>query len=130
MQTEVKDPQARLDQAALSSELKQLECRTIQQGSSCVCWMLPGSKFAFYLQAQKQQAQLVLPPALEVFRDLLVAVPGVISQYDYYHNNEMTRFPTHAHGRQKAAHYGLAFEFSSAAAVSGFIQQLNAIIRQ
>lgn len=89
------------------------------------------SKFAFYLQAEKQLARLVLPLALEVFRDLLVAVPGVISQYDYYHNiNEMTRFPTHAHGRQKAAHYGLAFEFSSAAAVSGFIQQLNAIIRQ
>ncbi len=130
MQTEVREPQARLDQAALSSELKQLACRTVQQGSSCVCWMLPDSKFAFYLEAQKQLARLVLPPALEVFRDQLVAVPGVISLYDYLHNNEMTRFPTHAHGRQKAAHYGLAFEFASAAAVRGFIQQLNTIIHQ
>ena len=130
MQTEVREPQARLDQAALSSELKQLACRTVQQGSSCVCWMLPDSKFAFYLEAQKQLARLVLPPALEVFRDQLVAVPGVISQYDYLHNNEMTRFPTHAHGRQKTAHYGLAFEFASAAAVRGFIQQLNTIIHQ
>ena len=130
MQTEVREPQARLDQAALSSELKQLACRTVQQGSSCVCWMLPDSKFAFYLEAQKQLARLVLPPALEVFRDQLVTVPGVISQYDYLHNNEMTRFPTHAHGRQKAAHYGLAFEFASAAAVRGFIQQLNTIIHQ
>ncbi|WP_320152792.1 hypothetical protein [uncultured Tolumonas sp.] len=108
--------------------LKQLECRTVHQTKQLIEYMLPGTKFAFYLQVENLFPQMILPPALEVFRDVLVSVPGVTIKYQYYHNADMTRFPKHAHGGKKEVHYGLAFEFENSDAVSLFVKKLVEIV--
>lgn len=108
--------------------LKQLECRTVHHVQKVTEYMLPGTKFAFYLHTENTQPQMILPPALEVFRDVLVAVPGVISKYSYYHNADMTRFPKHAHGGKKEVPYGLAFEFENTEAVVLFVNKLITIV--
>ena len=108
--------------------LKQLECRTVHQVQKMTEYMLPGTKFAFYLHVENTSPQMILPPALEVFRDVLVSVPGVISKYQYYHNADMTRFPKHSHGGKKEVHYGLAFEFEDINAVKLFVSKLIAIV--
>lgn len=81
--------------------LRKLECRTVHQADKITEYMLPGTKFAFYLHDDKSTAQMVLPPALEVFRDMLVSIPGTISKYQYFHHAGMSRFPKKTHGGKK-----------------------------
>ncbi len=108
--------------------LKRLDCRTVSQVKKVTEYMLPGTRFAFYIQNETQTSQIVLPPALEVFRDMLVSIPGVVIKYDYYHNADMTRFPKRAHGGKKEIHYGLAFEFENCAAVEKFLTKILEIV--
>ena len=110
--------------------LRKLECRTVHQADKITEYMLPGTKFAFYLHDDKSTAQMVLPPALEVFRDMLVAIPGTISKYQYFHHAGMSRFPKKTHGGKKEIHYGLSFEFENDIAVEKFIHQLITIVSQ
>jgi hypothetical protein len=117
-----------ISHADIKSCLKQLECRTVHQTQKVTEYMLSGTKFAFYLQVENAIPQIILPPALEVFRDVLVAVPGTVIKYQYYHNAEMTRFPKHAHAGKKDVPYGLAFEFDTNDAVTLFVKKLTEIV--
>jgi hypothetical protein len=117
-----------ISHADIKDCLKQLECRTVHQTQKVTEYMLPGTKFAFYLQVENVIPQMILPPALEVFRDVLVAVPGVVIKYQYYHNVDMTRFPKHAHAGKKEMPYGLAFEFDTTDAVTLFVKKLVEIV--
>lgn len=114
--------------AQMKACLRRLDCRTVCQVKTVTEYMLPGTKFAFYIQNETQASQIILPPALEVFRDILVAIPGVLIKYEYYQNADMTRFPKRAQGGRKEIHYGLAFEFENCAAVETFVTRILEIV--
>lgn len=109
--------------------LNALECRTVHQVKKVTEYMLPGTKFAFYLHVDNLCPQLVLPPALEVYLDELVSIAGVVDKEGYYHNADMSRFPKRLHKGKKEVHYGLAFEFENSLAVEKFINKLLSIVR-
>ena len=109
--------------------LKNLGCRTVHQVKKVTEYMLPETKFAFYLHIENLYPQVVLPPALEVYLDELASLPGVTSKEPYYHNADMSRFPKRTHGGKSDIHYGLAFEFDNSLAVEQFINRLLGIVK-
>ncbi|MGL5360018.1 MAG: hypothetical protein ACRDBI_09950 [Shewanella sp.] len=109
--------------------LQGLACRTNFTIKNITEYMLPDSKEAFYLHLEGKLPQLIIRPAFEVFSGELATIPGVHAKYDYFHNGQMTRFPTRLHKSLTETHYGLAFSFDSAEAVKDFIERLCAIVR-
>ena len=105
--------------------LKQLECRTVHH-TKMTEYMLPGTKFAFYLHAENVSPQMILPPALEVFRDILVSVPGVINIS--ISSADMARFPKHAHGGKKKCITASRLNLEDIDAVKLFVSKLIAIV--
>lgn len=54
-------------------------------------------------------------------------LPG--TKEPFYHNADMTRFPSKMHTGNKECHYGWAFEFDSTMAVGSFIKGLLSVVK-
>ncbi|WP_445946030.1 hypothetical protein [Shewanella sp.] len=112
----------------LTSILKDLNCRSNFNIQNVTEYMLPHTKEAFYVHQQSQRTRLIIRPAFEIFSAELCLIDGVHSEYEYYHNNQMTRFPKRQHKGVEPVHYGLAFSFDDAKALSSFIEKLISIV--
>lgn len=108
----------------MEEALKTLECRTNFKVKKITEYMLPSLKEPFYLCTDNHNPQLIIRPAFEVFANELSGLDGVSAKYSYYHNADMTRFPTRVNTGRTEVHYGLAFEFEHTKAVKTFIETL------
>ncbi|MBV7314301.1 hypothetical protein KU855_01250 [Shewanella sp. NIFS-20-20] len=115
--------------AQIVSTLNQLQCRSNFNLHHVSEFMLPHSKEPLYLHHQGQLSTLVIRPAFEVFASELTGIDGVHGQYEYYHNAQMTRFPTRQHKGISETHYGLAFTFDNEHALSEFLTRLIKIVQ-
>jgi hypothetical protein len=113
----------------MKNTLNELGCRTVHQVKKVFEYMMPGTKEPFYVHRENVHPQIVIRPALEVFLDKLDSIDGVLSKDPYYHNADMSRFPSRLHGGKKEVHYGLAFEFENSLAVEKFINEVISIVR-
>jgi hypothetical protein len=91
--------------------------------------MLPELKEPFYLQHEGRYPQIIIRPAFEVFKAEFAEIKGVNVKDNYYHNIQMTRFPTRKHKLKDDIHYGIAFSFDGAKAVKAFIKKLVGIVQ-
>ncbi|MDX1280937.1 hypothetical protein [Shewanella colwelliana] len=107
--------------------LSSLACRTNFTIKKITEYMLPALKEPFYLHGADKECQLVIRPAYEVFLADLCSIEGVVHKEGYFHNSEMTRFPKRVQKSLNGIHYGLAFKFNDADALTGFIKRLIAI---
>lgn len=109
--------------------LTELNCRSNFKIHKIAEYMLPELKEPFYLQHEGRYPQIIIRPAFEVFLAEFTAIKGVNAKENYYHNAQMTRFPTRKHKLSDQVHYGLAFSFDGAKAVRGFISKLVSIVQ-
>jgi len=113
----------------ISSTLNELKCRTNFNIKNVTEYMLPELKEPIYLHVEGKTPLLIIRPAFEIFSTELVTIDGVHAKYDYYHNAQMTRFPTRKNKGSSEIHYGLAFWFDSADAIILFINRLIEIVK-
>jgi hypothetical protein len=113
----------------LASTLKDLNCRSNFNIQNVTEYMLPETKEAFYVHQQSQRTRLIIRPAFEIFSAELSLIDGVHSEYDYFHNSQMTRFPKRQNKGVEPVHYGLAFTFDDAKALTAFVGKLSAIVK-
>ena len=118
-----------IDHALMTTTLNGLKCRTNFTIKNVTEYMLPELKEPVYLHLDGKVANLIIRPAFEIFSGELVTIAGVHAKYDYYHNAQMTRFPTRLHKSLTEIHYGLAFTFDSSDAVTLFINRLIEIVK-
>ncbi|MCL1114231.1 MULTISPECIES: hypothetical protein [Shewanella] len=116
-----------LEQAA--STLNELKCRTNFNIKNVTEYMLPELKEPVYVHVEGKTPLLIIRPAFEVFSTELATIDGVHAKYDYYHNAQMTRFPTRQYKGLNETHYGLAFRFDTVQAVELFIKRLIDIVK-
>ncbi|PIQ02180.1 MAG: hypothetical protein COW76_01305 [Shewanella sp. CG18_big_fil_WC_8_21_14_2_50_42_11] len=113
----------------VASTLNELKCRTNFNIKNVTEYMLPELKEPVYLHVEGKTPLLIIRPAFEVFSTELATIDGVHAKYDYYHNAQMTRFPTRRNKGLSEIHYGLAFRFDTTDAIILFINRLIEIVK-
>ncbi|WP_350431245.1 hypothetical protein ABIS04_12345 [Shewanella sp. H8] len=115
----------------IASTLNELQCRTNFNIKNVTEYMLPELKEPVYLHVDGKTPLLIIRPAFEIFSTELVTIDGVRAKYDYYHNAQMTRFPTRKNKglNETLTHYGLAFEFDTTDSIKLFINRLIEIVK-
>lgn len=114
----------------MESALKELECRTVHKVKKVTEYMLPGTKEPFYVHVENRCPQIVVRPALNQAAPELAEIAGVNPKEPFYHNADMTRFPSKKHNGKTECHYGWAFEFDNTMAVESFINGLLSVVKQ
>jgi len=113
----------------MEAALRDLGCRTVHKVKKIVEYMLPGTKEPFYVHVENICPQIIVRPAFYQVAQELGEIEGVRAKEPFYHNADMTRFPSKMHTGNKECHYGWAFEFDSTMAVGSFIKGLLSVVK-
>lgn len=110
--------------------LKELDCRIVHKVKKVSEYMLPRTKEPFYVLLENSCPRIVVRPALNQVAPELAEIAGVNPKDSFYHNADMTRFPSKKHNGKTECHYGWAFEFENTIAVESFISGLLSVVTQ
>ncbi|MCP8687126.1 hypothetical protein [Marinobacterium sedimentorum] len=113
----------------MEDALKELGCRTVHKVKKVTEYMLPGTKEPFYVHVENRCPQIVVRPAFHEVAPELGKIEGVRPKDPFYHNADMTRFPSKKHKGKTECNFGWAFEFDNTMALRSFINFLVFVVK-